>query len=375
MNSGIAVPEKTEGARPNNEPPSRPRMKRWALIAVTFLAVFIALLVAVTRLRTHTANTNPHDSAAAQTSVRLTGKTQAVRSRAILAPLLAGQQVGTLTIVKLASSGIHVKQGDLLVEFDRQAQLKDFVDKKAQSDDQNGKVMEAQAAEIAAKSKDETDLEQAETALSKAELEMQKVELMSRIDAEKARQNLDEAKATLAQLKETFDLKRKAAQAAIRVLEIQRDRTLEVMVHAQTNASQMQIRSPIDGIVVLNTIWKEGTMGEVKEGDQVRPGVPFMQVVDPSMMEVHVMVNQEDLAKLTLGQSAQVHLDAYPDITLQGQLESIDPMGKPGDFSARMRNFSATFSVKGSDPRLMPDLSAAVDVQAAQQPSNLSASR
>jgi multidrug resistance efflux pump len=283
--------------------------------------------------------------------------------------------VGTLTIVKMAASGSHVKQGDLLVDFDREAQLKDFVDKRAQSDDQNGKVMEAQAAEMAAKSKDETELEQAGTALSKAELEMQRVELKSRIDAEKLQEDLDEARATLAQLKETFDLKRKAALAAIHVLEIQRDRTREVMMHAQTNASLMQIHAPIDGIVVLNTIWKEGTMGEVKEGDQVRPGITFMQVVDPSMMEVQVMVNQEDLAKLTLGQSAQVHLDAYPDITLTGQLESIDPMGKPGGFSSRMRNFSATFSVKGSDPRLMPDLSAAVDIQAVQQPNNLSASR
>jgi hypothetical protein len=37
-------------------------------------------------------------------------------------------------------------------------------------------------------------------------------------------------------------------------------------------------------------------------------------------------------------------------------------MGKRGDFSARIRNFSATFTIEGNDPRLMPDLSAAVDV-------------
>ncbi len=377
MNSGIAVPAiKPEEARIETEPPSRPRRKRWALIAAALFAVIIALLVVATRLRTHSTTTIRRGvTATSQSTVRLTGKTQAVGSRAILAPLLAGQQVGTLTIVKLAASGSRVKQGDLLVEFDREAQLRDFIDKKAQSDDQNGKVMEAQAAEVAAKSKDETDLEQAGTALTKAELEMQKVELLSRIDAEKAREDLDEARATLTQLKETFDLKRKAAQAGIRVLEVQRDRTREIMLHAQTNASLMQIRSPIDGIVVFNTIWKQGNMGEVQEGDQIRPGVPFMQVVDPSVMQVHVMVNQEDLAKLTLGQSAQVHLDAYPDLALSGQLESIDPMGKPGDFSSRMRNFSATFSVKGSDPRLMPDLSAAVDVQAVQQPNTVSHSR
>lgn len=371
MNGGIAAPEtRLEEARDPRAPsPSLPRGMRWGLITIVFLTVLIGLLVVAARVRSrYTAATGISATvpAAAPTAVRLTGKTQAVRSRAILAPLLAGQQVGTLTIVKLVASGSRVKQGDLLVEFDREAQLRDFIDKKAQSDDQNGKVMQAKAAEAAAKSKDETDIEQAESALSKAQLELQKVELLSRIDAEKAREDLDEARATLTQLRETFDLKRKAAQAAIRVLEIQRDRTRETMLHAQTNASLMQIRSPIEGVVVFNTIWKQGNMGEVQEGDQVRPGVPFMQVVDPSIMQVHVMVNQEDLAKLTLGEPAQVHLDAYPDLVLTGRLESIDPMGKPGDFSSRMRNFSGTFSIKGADPRLMPDLSAAVDVQAAQ---------
>lgn len=378
MNSGIAPSQtKPEEAHTHTRRLSTSRTVRWGLIGISLLTIAIAMALITERLRTQHFNSSQKDISIPSTGpsmVRLTGKTEAVRSRAILAPLMAGQQVGTLTIVKLAGSGSHVKKGDVLVEFDREAQLRDFIDKKAQSDDENGKVLQAQAAEVAAKSKDETDIEQAQSALSKAELEMQKVELLSRIDAEKARENLDEARATLSQLKETFDLKRKAAVASIRILEIQRDRTRETMLHAQTNAALMQVRSPIDGIVVLNTIWKEGTMGEVQEGDQIRPGVSFMQVVDPSVMLVHVMVNQEDLTKLTLGQNAQVHLDAYPGLNFQGKLESLDPMGKRGDFSARVRNFSATFSIEGSDPRLMPDLSAAVDVRVA-QPAIASASR
>lgn len=302
--------------------------------------------------------------AAAGSTLRLSGKTEAVYSRAILAPTLAGQQVGSLTIVKLIPSGTRVLKGDLLVEFDRQAQLRDVIDKQAQAEDENGKVLEAQADEATAKATDETEIEQAQSAYSKAQLEMQKVELLSRIDAEKAREALDEAKVTLAQLKQTFEQKRKAAEASIRTLEIQRDRTRETMLHAQANASLMQVRAPIDGIVVFNTIWKQGNMGEVQEGDQIRPGMPFMEVVDPSAMQVHVLVNQEDLRFLRLGETAQVHLDAYPDIDLKGRLESVDPVGQQGDFSAKLRRFSAVFSIQGTDPRLMPDLSAAVDVQA-----------
>jgi HlyD family secretion protein len=367
VNSGIAPSQDHEASDLSNATRrSLSRRLRWGFVAVLLSVILIA--GALFGWRAHRAGgrftqraTTVADASAQD--VRLTGKTQAMRSRAILAPVLAGQQVGTLTVIKLVPSGSHVRKGDLLVEFDRQAQLRDFMDKQALSEDENGKVLQAQAAEAAAKAKDETDIEEAQSALTKAQLEMQKVELLSRIDAEKAREDLDEAQATLAQLKETFDLKRKAALASIHVLEIQRDRTRETMLHSQTNASLMEIHSPIDGIVVLNTIWKEGTMGEVQEGDQIRPGVPFMQVVDPSVMEVHVLVNQQDLMALRVGQRARVHLDAYPDLGFQGALQSIDPMGKRGDFSAKLRNFSATFSIDGNDPRLMPDLSAAVDVR------------
>ena len=365
MNSESVPPKpEPEVASRDSSPQWLRSLWLWGLAGLLLFSVFIS--IHFIRRSQSSSSFPPHpvfaDSRASASQVRLTGKTQAVTSRAVLAPVLSGQQFSTLTVVRIVPSGSRVKKGDALAEFDRQAQLRDYVDKQAQAEDQNGKVLQAQAAELATKAKDQTELELAGTALDKAELEMKKLELLSRIDAEKAQENLDEAKATLAQLKQTFVLKRKAAEASIHVLEIQRDRTRETMIHAQTNAALMQIRSPIDGIVVYNTIWKEGTMGEVQEGDQVRPGVPFMQVVDPSDMEVHVQINQEDLAGLRVGERARVHLDAYPDLALTGKLVSIDPMGKSGDFSARIRNFSATFTIEGNDPRLMPDLSAAVDV-------------
>src|SRR5262249_11360155 len=156
-----------------------------------------------------------------------------------------------------------------------------------------------------------------------AELEMNRSELLSRIDVEKAKQTLEYAKANLKQLKETFDLKRNAAQASIRILEIQRDRTQQTMLNAQRNSELMQIHAPLDGVVVLDTIWKQGRMGEVQEGDQLRAGIPFMQVVDPSLMQVEVQVNQEDVLALQVGERVKVRLDAYPEMLLDGRLEQI----------------------------------------------------
>jgi len=339
------------------------------VVAVVALAAGTLLLAGIKRKNRSNGSGLQSSSLHTDTgrALRLKGTTEAVQTRAILAPLLAGQQVTTLTITKLARGGSRAKRGDLLVEFDRQAQVRDFIDKQAEYNKLVNQVLEEQARESAARAKDETEIRQAENSLSKAELEMQKVEIISRIDAEKAQENLDEATATLQQLRQTFDLKRKAAQAAIRILEIQRDRTRETMQHAHANSELMQIHSPIDGIVVLNTIWKQGKMGEVQEGDQVRPGVTFMQVVDPSRMEVRVPVNQEDFLSLQVGQRATVHLDAYPQLVFPAKLEEMAPIGRNGDFSSKLRTFAVVFSISGSDAKLMPDLSAAVDVDLAVQ--------
>ena len=245
-------PEQPE-TRPEQPDGSRLRF-RWSvgaglIVALLAVALGTVLLVGI-RSRGHTVRNVAQSSHHANPNpiLRLKGTTEAVQSRAVLAPLLAGQQVSTLTVIRLATAGTRVKPGDLLVEFDRQAQVRDFIDKQAEYSKLANQVLGEQAKENAARAKDETELKQAEDNLLKAELEMQKAEIVSRIDAEKNQETLEETRATFEQLRETFSLKRKAAAAAIRILEIQRDRIHETMLHAQANAQLMQIHSPIEGV-------------------------------------------------------------------------------------------------------------------------------
>lgn len=295
-------------------------------------------------------------------TLRLNGTTEASRSFVVLAPRLEGAQVGSMVVTKLVPAGTHVTSGDVLVEFDPQAQMKDYLDKKGTFDNLVSQVAQKQSDEDIARAKDDTAMKQAEDELKRAQLEIERNEVVSRIDAEKNQEAVDEAQATLKQLKETYQLKRAAAQAGIRILEIQRDRAKEAMRYAQANAAKMTVHSPMAGIVVYNTIWLGGRMGTVQQGDQVRPGVPFLQVVDPSRMEVRVELNQVDLLKVHPGQKALMHLDAYPGLTLPTVLDELSPLGHTGQFTEMVRSFTARFSVQGTDPRLLPDLSAAMDL-------------
>ena len=365
---GLGIPRMPEGPR-TEAPKTRPRGRRHLLATLFLVVIFLVGTIACTAVRSKPGQDHTKVAAATPAEVnsddfiRLKGTTVALASRTILAPVVSGQQASTLTVTRLAAGGSRVHRGDLLVEFDRQAQTRDFLDKQADYQKLADQVVEEQAKELATRAKDETELKAAEDSLSNSELEMQKLEILSRINAERAQESLDESRATVEQLRQTFDLKRSAARAAIRILEIQRDRAQQTMLHVQANAELMQIRSPLDGIVVLNTIWKQGKIGEVQEGDQIRPGVPFLQVVDPSIMEVQVLANQEDFFNLQVGQVAKIHLDAYPELTFAGKLEQIAPVARGGDFSSKLNTFAVTFSMQGNDDKLMPDLSAAVDVE------------
>src|SRR5262245_60549758 len=93
--------------------------------------------------------------------------------------------------------------------------------------------------------------------------------------------------------------------------------------------------------------------------------MPIMQMVDPAAMQVRVKVNQADVHLLQVGQAARISLDAYPDLRFQGRVEQVTPVGTTSMLTTRVRNFVAIVSVQGSHPQLLPDLSAAVDVELA----------
>ena len=349
--------------------PSAPDRLRWLLWIAPASLLLLFVFFLVPRFRTRASGPSPVQTdnnyrvvrKNFSPALRLDGSTQATRSYVALTPILQGAQINTLVITRLIASGAHVKKGDILVEFDPQAQQKDFLDKQNTFVSLSGQVEQKKAEEDIARAKDETALKQAEDDLSRARLDVQRNEIVSKIDAEKNQQALEEAEATLKQLRETYEHKRTSAAAAIHILELQRDRAVEAMHYAEANSTRMTLRSPMGGVAVLNTIWMGNRMRTAQLGDSMRPGIPILQVVDPSKMEVRAEVNQVDFSRLTIGQHAQIHLDAYPGLVLPGVLQELSPLAHGGQFSDTVRTFSARFQILGEDPRLLPDLSAAID--------------
>ena len=301
-------------------------------------------------------------------SLRLSGTVEAVQATTVSVPRLAGQNVPSLVVTRLIRGGSMVQPGDLLVEFDRQEQLKNALDRRVELNDLEQQIRKKEAEERAASARDESELAQAESGLTRAELEMAKNELLPKIQAEKNRQALEEADAKLKQLKTTFALKRKAAEADIRILQIRRDKAENAMRQAESNADRMSIQSPIAGMAVIRSIWKSNNMAEVQEGEEVRAGVPVVDVVNPEVMRVRAKVNQADVNDMRVGLPVRIGLDAYPDLSFTGRITQISPLAVRSTMSQKVRTFTALIEVDGSHPNLMPDLTASLDVEFGREP-------
>lgn len=287
---------------------------------------------------------------------------QAVRSSVVQVPHIADQQGGDLTLTKLIDNGVAVHEGDVLAQFDNTPQLKAAIEAEAKYDDLRHQVDQKVAEHLSNAEKRASDLQQAQADLAKAKLEIRKGPILSEIDREKNDVKLADATAHVASLEKSNAAHDAAEAAEGRVLELQRDRQNLLLGRLRDSANKLTVRAPFAGMVALENVWRNGTMGHAQEGDQLWPGTPLLRIFDPSAMEVQLAVNEPDAAALVPGTRAMVHLDAYPSQTFTSHYDSASPVASAG-IGSPIRTFPARFRLEQSDPHLLPDLSAAVDIQ------------
>jgi hypothetical protein len=112
-------------------------------------------------------------------------------------------------------------------------------------------------------------------------------------------------------------------------------------------------------------------MAEILEGEEIRAGVPVVDIVNPAKMRVRVRVNQADINDLRVGQPIRIGLDAYPDLSFSGRVAQVSPLAVTSTLSPKVRYFVMLAEVDGAHERLMPDLTASLDVELARIPNAL----
>lgn len=301
--------------------------------------------------------------------VRATGTIQAVRTYTVRVPQLAqiSGRNPQLTLTTLAPNGTAVKKDDTLVEFDATAQIDDLRDAKAKLDDFEHQLEEKRAEVNNDSVQRLAKIRESESDLSKAELQLRKGPVLADLERKKNEVRAAAAVRRVASLRKSHDFRTKSETAAVRVLELKSERQRLVVGRLQTNIEKLSVKAPHDGMVALENTWRSGSMGPPQVGDQMYPNQPVLRVFDPSEMIVDTQVNEPDSAVLAGLARARVHLDAYPDAVFEAHLESASPVATAG-LESPVKSFAARFRIAAHDQRLLPDLSASLEIEIPKPP-------
>lgn len=123
-----------------------------------------------------------------------------------------------------------------------------------------------------------------------------------------------------------------------------------VLETARSAFEATMIRAPFDGVVADLP---------VKVGDSVGEKSVVATVIDPDHYEITVELDQLDLQYVTLGQSVEVRLDAFPGAAFKGRVSHIGWM--PSDASGVVV-FPVNIALEPAEVPLRPGLSAEVAI-------------
>jgi HlyD family secretion protein len=295
-----------------------------------------------------------------QLRVNATGELRSTRTAMLIAPAIGG---GGLQIVRLLSAGSHVKAGEQVVDFDPSQQEYNLEQNRSDYQQAEQEIVKAKDDAAVQTAQDQTALLKAHFDVRQAELEVSKNELVSAIDAEKNQLALDEAKRALAQLQQDIKSHAASGQATIAVDQEKAHKAKLAMDQAEQNIKNMQVSSPIAGLVVIRQnmnasggFFFGGTLPDFQQGDQADPGTVIADVIDMDYMEITARVGESDRANVKAGQPVEVRVDAVPGVVFRGTVKNV--AAAAGFFGSG--DSDVTIALNHTDKQLRPGFTAHV---------------
>jgi len=117
----------------------------------------------------------------------------------------------------------------------------------------------------------------------------------------------------------------------------------------QVDTDDLQVKAPVDGQISALT---------PRVGDRVTANQSLFRVADYGAMQLTISVDELDVAKVKLGQKAQITLDALPGKPYTGTVSKINP---EGIFKNDIANFEVTVAIE-SPQGLMAGMNATVSI-------------
>ena len=294
--------------------------------------------------------------------IQFRGQVKAMRSVTITAPA----EAGTLQIVKIATDGSHVNQGDVVVQFDASKTEQDLAQYRSTLKSAQAEIDQERAQDVLKEEEDTTAVLKAQYDVENAKLEASKQEIVSRIEGAEANLKLADAEQLLNEMRVKLKADQTLDRAAVASKQQARKKAAYDAETAERALAKMTLHAPSAGMVSLISGWHGGGGDQTtfKPGEPAWPGAPIAELPDATSLRVAGRVDETERGRLALGQAVSVQFDAIPDRQFTGRLEQISTIASL-DFSGAWPfplNFNLRIALDQQDTRLKPGLTARVTV-------------
>ena len=296
-------------------------------------------------------------------TVRVSGLTASRSFVNVTAPIMRGPEAGPMVLLFLIQSGARVKKGDLIAQIDSKA-IEDHVDDiEADIEQADADIRKRQAEQAVDLENLNSTIRTAKATNDKAQLEAKASEVRTEVERELLKLAAEETAARYKQVQTDTQHKLAGYAAELKILDITKQRHVRHKGRHTLDLTRFKMYASMDGLAVIQPMFRGGEMSSIQQGDQVGPGQLFMKVVDPKKMIIEGNINQTESSTFRLGQKATVEFDAFPGMKMPGRVDSIAALANKGwRENFYIRNLPVRVNIEGSDPKLIPDLSASADV-------------
>jgi multidrug efflux pump subunit AcrA (membrane-fusion protein) len=284
-----------------------------------------SLLEARENLDTLLAGTDSLDIAAASSSLSA--------AQASYDELLAGPSESELTqlsaSLRKAEISLQEAQGNYdKVAWQGSASAQAAALQSATIDYESARAAFEQASEAASDSEIQTSLSNIQSAQAQlSEL----MDVASDAEVAAAQAKIDAAQATLDELRSGADA------SDVRSKEITLQQALIELEAAGRELDGASLIAPISGVIITVN---------AEEGARLSEGEIVATMANPTQLELEISVAESDIPAVTLGQAAEIEIDALPGRTFAGVVTRISPTS---DSSAASVSYPVTIELGGSD--------------------------
>ena len=128
---------------------------------------------------------------------------------------------------------------------------------------------------------------------------------------------------------------------------------------AKINLAYATVRAPIDGVIIDRQV----SVGQTVAASLASPTL-FVIANDLKKMQVEATVDESDIGRISVGQTASFTVDAYPNETFNGTVSQIrlNPV-----VISNVVNYTVVINVLNNDLKLMPGMTANVKILVAKK--------